>query len=158
MAAQNPVIMEPSDRILLWDLFHRSQSALGRAEDKLYRKMKLTAAQYDVLLALAGMEKPVTVNSLSNYLYRSSNSVTMILDRMESNGFVKRTRNLSDRRATRVALTLTGRESLVTMRPAMEDFMNKLTKDLSREDLVGFRSILEKVCQNCENSFLRYQR
>jgi DNA-binding MarR family transcriptional regulator len=133
------------DMLALRDLFHRSYNAVGQGEEEIYRKALLTTVQFDVLFALSDMESPVTVNLLSARLNKSSNSVTMLLDRMEKEGLVKRARNLKDRRATRVIMTVAGKERLAGIRPALAAFMDQLTEGLSARDISAFRMSLEKI-------------
>jgi MarR family transcriptional regulator, organic hydroperoxide resistance regulator len=72
-------------------------------------KLGITYPQYLVLLVLWEKGR-VSVNGISQKLILNTNTVTPLLKRMESQGFIKRNRSESDERKVMVALTRKGKQ------------------------------------------------
>jgi DNA-binding MarR family transcriptional regulator len=82
--------------------------AFGRAYKPLLDKLELTYTQYITLVALAE-EDDVTVSALGEKLFLESNTLTPILKKLESLGYLQRKRDAADERQVRIALLPPGR-------------------------------------------------
>lgn len=82
--------------------------AFGRAYKPLLDALGLTYTQYIALVALAD-EDGQTVGALGEKLFLESNTLTPILKKMESLGYIERRRDSADERQVRLSLTLAGR-------------------------------------------------
>jgi DNA-binding MarR family transcriptional regulator len=60
----------------------------------------MTIKFYDIV-----EEEPVVQSNLAKILYRSTNSISTIVDRMENEGLIEKKRDLPDRRAIRLVMT-----------------------------------------------------
>jgi len=89
--------------------------AFGRAYKPLLDKLGLTYTQYIALVALADTDD-LTVGALGGRLFLESNTLTPILKKLESLGFIDRRRDPADERQVRVTLTPVGRK-LVEQEP-----------------------------------------
>ena len=89
--------------------------AFGRAYKPLLDKLGLTYTQYVTMVALSE-EDEQTVGTLGEKLFLESNTLTPILKKLESEGYLQRRRDPADERQVRVTLTATGRK-LVEMEP-----------------------------------------
>jgi DNA-binding MarR family transcriptional regulator len=87
--------------------------AFGRAYKPLLDKLGLTYTQYIALVALSE-EDGQTVRSLGEKLFLESNTLTPILKKLESIGYLKRQRDTADERQVRVSLTPAGRQLVET--------------------------------------------
>jgi DNA-binding MarR family transcriptional regulator len=87
--------------------------AFGRAYKPLLDALGLTYTQYIALVALAD-EDGQTVGALGEKLFLESNTLTPILKKMESMGFVERRRDPADERQVRLSLTPEGRRVVET--------------------------------------------
>lgn len=85
--------------------------AFGRAYKPILDKLGLTYTQYVTLVAL-GEEDDQTVGTLGEKLFLESNTLTPILKKLESLGFIRRKRDPADERQVRVSLTPAGRRLL----------------------------------------------
>ncbi|HEY0596919.1 MarR family transcriptional regulator [Sphingopyxis sp.] len=85
--------------------------AFGRAYKPILDEFDLTYTQYIAMVALAE-ENEQTVGELGERLFLESNTLTPILKKLESMGFVTRRRNPADERQVRVSLLPAGREVL----------------------------------------------
>jgi MarR family transcriptional regulator, organic hydroperoxide resistance regulator len=82
--------------------------AFGRAYKPILDPLGLTYTQYIVLVALSD-EDDQTVGVLGERLFLESNTLTPILKKLESMGYLRRQRDPADERQVRVSLTPQGR-------------------------------------------------
>ena len=90
--------------------------AFGRAYKPILDELGLTYTQYIAMVALSE-EDDQTVGVLGEKMFLESNTLTPILKKLESNGFITRHRDPADERQVRVSLTPAGRQ-LVESDPA----------------------------------------
>jgi DNA-binding MarR family transcriptional regulator len=129
----------------LWFITHRTRDAIRSCEDKVFGEYGLTAEQYGVLAIMKLLDGPVRVTDLARWLERSTNSVSMIADRMVKAGLVKRARETGDRRAVRLSITSKGENALKPATLAGFEFIQEITSPLSKEDKRTFVSLHEMV-------------
>jgi len=120
---QNPVFM-----------IHRTHNMLRRCEDKILAQHRLTTEQYDVLMAIKGLNAPVRITDVALLVVRSTNSVSMIVDRMFRAGLLNRVRDEDDRRTVHVSVTDEAETRLKTAMPAVQEFIREVLSELSHED------------------------
>lgn len=82
--------------------------AYGRAYRPILDELGLTYTQYIAIIAL-WEEDNQTVSSLGEKLFLESNTLTPILKKLESLGYLTRTRSATDERQVLVSLTDAGR-------------------------------------------------
>ncbi|TCL69611.1 MarR family transcriptional regulator [Rhizobium sp. BK251] len=87
--------------------------AFGRAYKPILDELGLTYTQYIAMVALAEQDDQ-TVGALGEKLFLESNTLTPILKKLESTGYVRRRRDPADERQVRVSLTPVGRRLLET--------------------------------------------
>src|SRR5262245_29307261 len=85
--------------------------AFGRAYKPILDPLGLTYTQYIALVALSD-EDEQTVGVLGEKLFLESNTLTPILKKLESMGYIHRQRDPADERQVRVSLTTAGRRLL----------------------------------------------
>ncbi|SBN64403.1 DNA-binding transcriptional regulator, MarR family [Curtobacterium sp. 9128] len=95
------------DRQLCFALAATSRSVIGLYRD-LLEPMGLTHPQYLVMLALWEHD-PRSVREIAGELRLESATLSPLLKRLETSGYVKRTRSSSDERQLEVSLTTAGR-------------------------------------------------
>lgn len=88
--------------------------AFGRVYKPVLDELGLTYTQYIAMVALSD-EDDQTVKALGEKLYLESNTLTPILKKLESEGYIRRQRDPADERQVRVSLTPAGRRLLVAM-------------------------------------------
>ena len=82
--------------------------AFGRAYKPILDAVGLTYTQYIALVALNETDDQ-TVGARGEKLFLESNTLTPILKKLESSGFIRRERDPADERQVRVSLTPAGR-------------------------------------------------
>jgi DNA-binding MarR family transcriptional regulator len=127
---------------------HRDYALLRRCEDTTYAKSGLTMEQFSMLVAMKYIRDPVRPTDVAEWIGRSPNSVSMLVDRMVKAGLVTRKRDRRDRRVVRVSLTGKGEKALKPATPAGWEFIQKILSPLSYKDKHALASMLEIV--KCE--------
>jgi DNA-binding MarR family transcriptional regulator len=95
----------------LWNLCHRTSAiTAGYVDTVLTKKAGLTYQQFLVLAILEHKGNQGTVGNIAEELGRTQNTLSVIIDRMEKNGLVIKTRNMSDRRLVKVVMTDKGKQ------------------------------------------------
>jgi len=118
----------------LWYMSHRTRALLKMCEDQIYGEYNLTMEQYAVLAAIKHIGGPARPTDIARWLGRSTNSISMIVDRMVKAGLVRRVRDRRDRRVVNVFITDKAENALKPAILAGWEFIQKITSPLTYED------------------------
>jgi len=118
----------------LWYVSHRTRALLKMCEDQIYSEYNLTTEQYAVLVAITHIGGSARPTDIARWLGRSTNSISMIVDRMVKAGLVRRVRDRSDRRVVNVSVTSKAENALKPAILAGWEFIQKITSPLAYED------------------------
>lgn len=88
---------------------------------------------------------PLTVSALASQLNISSPGVSQMLDKLQTDGFVKRETLSADQRVVGVALTSSGHEALGIAITAFEARIRSLLVNLNEEEVEQITQILRKM-------------
>jgi len=102
--------------------------------EKPFKELNLTAPQ-SMLVGILGHKGAMKISQLSEKMGLSNSTVSGIVDRLETQGFLTRTRDISDRRVVMVDLTKKFREEAKTKYCSFDSRLNQMIKDASEEDL-----------------------
>ncbi|MDH4158580.1 MAG: MarR family transcriptional regulator, partial [candidate division Zixibacteria bacterium] len=98
-------------------------------------------------------DAPIRITDIARWLERSTNSVTMIVDRMVKAGLLRRVRDRGDRRTVNVFLTSKGEKALEPANPAAWEFMQQGMSPLSSKNKNAFAGLLEMINHKLLASF-----
>jgi DNA-binding MarR family transcriptional regulator len=129
----------------LWRQVYQTYTLLKRCEDQIFEEYGLTTEQYAVLSALDYFNSPSKVTDIARWLERSTNSISMIVDRMVKAGLVRRARSTADRREVRVLMTSKGEAALKPATVASLEVIRKIMLPLSLEERNTLLSLLGTV-------------
>ena len=104
-----------------------------------------TLPRFDVLAALYRRRDGVTMSELSRMLLVSNGNATTVVDRLESDGHVRRTPSETDRRTVFVALTPPGVTLFERLANEHEREISRLFGGLSEADLDRLTEILKRM-------------
>jgi len=90
-------------------LLDAGRAQFARLEEAL-KSVGLSAAKYKVLSQIAKSKEPVPLRLLAEEQQCVASNVTTLVDRLESDGLVRRVDDPADRRSKRAELTELGRE------------------------------------------------
>lgn len=133
--------------LLAWMLLHQTNNSIVRCEDAVFSKTGLTTQQHGILMAINYIEGPATPTEIANLVNRKVNSITLIVDRMEKSGLVKRVRDINDRRSHRVEITDKGKAALERATFSGWKLVRKILSPLSENELQTLIALLEKIRQ-----------
>jgi len=94
--------------------------------------------------------KNANATELGKILNKHTNTLSTILDRMGKKGLLKKTRDKLDRRLVWAVMTPMGREKLAATTNASLAVFQKLSSCFSKEELVQFDTLLEKLIKNTD--------
>jgi MarR family 2-MHQ and catechol resistance regulon transcriptional repressor len=142
-------INSESEKIVLrlWLLLRRVGDALMLCQDSVFSKYGLTTEQWGVLTSIKS-RGPLRPTDLASILERSTNSISMLIDRMVKAGLVRRTRDRKDRRVVTVSMTSKGEKAVEPAVIAGWEFIHEILSPLSYDDQCALASMLETV--KCE--------
>lgn len=128
---------------------YAATNAITRSYQARLSKVGLTYSQYLVMMVL--WEKDgITVKTLADQLQLDSATITPILKRLETTGYLARKRNPSDERVVNVTLTAEGREIKADVAEMQKQV--ECQTGLSEIEFVGLRSTLHQLVDTIKSS------
>jgi MarR family transcriptional regulator, 2-MHQ and catechol-resistance regulon repressor len=112
---------------------------------KLFREFGLTGSQHNVLRILRGEGRPMQCLEIRRRMIQVVPAMTGLLDRLEKDGFVTRTRCEKDGRVVHVDLTTKAKTVLQKIDGPLTDLYKECLGHLSRAELEQLSSLLEKA-------------
>lgn len=106
---------------------------------------RCTMPQFDVIAQLSREKNGTPLVELSRHLLVTAGNVTGIIDRMESDGLVKRSRDRKDRRVTRVHLTEKGKKLAKAVIPLHVNDIHRMFSGLNEEEIIQLRRLIDKL-------------
>lgn len=101
--------MDDTGLSLILGLYRTANAVVRNLDQRLTHDGDVTFVQAVTLMAVRSFDHPQP-HLVAEYLGQQSQTVTGVLDRLESAGYVERVRDLFDRRAVRLELTSSGNE------------------------------------------------
>jgi len=145
---QDPAATTPLglDEFLCFAVYSANH-AFNRVYQPLLKEPGLTYPQF-IALVLLWQEDDQTVGDLGQKLFLQSNTLTPMLKRLESLGYIKRSRDSADERQVRIRLTEAGRKLQVRASEIVRSvrdatgLQEKQVKELTAE-VIALRKALE---------------
>lgn len=135
--------------INLWRTYDR----LRQLEARLFDRFELTAQQYNVLRILnAKYPDPVPTLHLAERLISAAPDITRIVDKLEKQGLISRTRTQHDRRSVLIHITKAGRAKLSQIQRPLRQCHEQQLGHLTKKQLVQLTNLLRRARQPHENA------
>jgi len=128
----------------LWALLHQARDAIARARENELREADISMIKAAVLFFVKSIDGPATPAKISRYLFREPHTISGLLDRMESQGLVRRVRDLQRKNLVRVEVTEKG-EDLYHKSREKRKIISKIMSTLTREERTELRASLTKI-------------
>ena len=122
----------------------RCTASLDRRLTELLRSTDFSENQFGVLEALLHLG-PLAQCDLGEKLLTSRPNVTAVVDRLESQGLVRRERSAEDRRSVTVHLTPAGRRRIEKIFPAHAEAITSLFASLTAEEQLELARLCRKL-------------
>jgi MarR family transcriptional regulator, organic hydroperoxide resistance regulator len=129
----------------LWRQLYQTYTLLKRCEDEIYEAHGLTTEQYAVLVSIAYLGEPARISDIARWLERSTNSISMIVDRMVKAGLTRRARDKRDRRVVYVSKTGKAESLLGPASVASFEMIQKNLSAMSERDKVALLDLLGEL-------------
>ena len=112
-------------------------------------KVNLTTEQWSVMSCLWKQDK-ITQQQLCTITGKDKPSMTRLIDNLEKNKLVVRVRHSTDRRINLIHLTQQGSALREQASSLVESVVDKALMDISDEDIIVARKVLNKIISNLE--------
>jgi DNA-binding MarR family transcriptional regulator len=133
-------------RLKMWiRLLGATRHAEGRLREYLRVRHATTLPRFDVMAALYRHREGLSMSELSRMLLVSNGNATTVVDRLESDGLVRRTPGDADRRTVHVSLTPEGLDQFERIAAEHEAEVNRLFSSVSGEDIDTLTDILKRM-------------
>jgi DNA-binding MarR family transcriptional regulator len=129
----------------LWRQLYQTYTLLKQAEDVVFEEHGLTTEQYAVLVSISYIGEPARVTDIARWLERSTNSISMIVDRMVKAGLARRARDKRDRRVVYVSKTSKAESRLTPATMASFESVRKILSPMPHEDRLTLLNLLGEV-------------
>ena len=126
-------------------------SAINRRMHRNFRNagLDITPEQWSILVFLWQQDE-VTQKAIADATYKDRPSVTRLIDNMEKQGLVTRTKDLGDRRTNKICLTKKGIDLCSKVHPITLKTMQNALNGLSPEDMSNAQYLLKKIFSNLQ--------
>ena len=116
---------------------YSASHAFNRVYQPLLRNLDLTYPQF-IALVLLWEQDGQTVGELGQKLFLQSNTLTPMLKRLESLGYIKRSRDAADERQVRINVTEAGRKLRLRASDIVQSVRNATgLQDMQVKELLG---------------------
>ena len=143
----NSNITEPGrcQEALICGLLYQTFTAIFKETERALAPAGVSGPQAFALNCLKYGTAPMTPVRLASYLAQESQSLTGLLDRMEAQGWLRRVRDLPDRRSLRIELTPAGEAKLAEAELAGRGAMTQALADLNGDEIQQLGDLLERL-------------
>ncbi len=117
---------------------------------KLFRSFGLTGSQHNVLRILRGEGRPMRCDEIRQRMIQVVPAMTGLLDRLEKEGFVTRTRCEKDGRVIYVNLTTKAKTVIQKIDGPLTNLYQQCLGHLSQTELKQLSALLEKARQSLQ--------
>lgn len=119
-----------------------------RLRSELRARFDTTLPRFDLLSQLDQTPGGLLMGELSRRLMVSNGNVTGLIDRLEAEGLVRRSRDPGDRRAVRVSITARGRRTFAAMLPDHHGWVDDLFSGLDAAEVARLDALVGKLKQS----------
>ncbi|NBW96050.1 MAG: MarR family transcriptional regulator [Planctomycetia bacterium] len=123
----------------------RTSDQLQNRFGRLFREFGLTGSQHNVLRILRGEGRPMRCEEIRRRMIQVVPAMTGLLDRLEKDGLVTRTRCENDRRVVHVDLTTKARTLLQKIDGPLTNLYQECLGHLGKAELEQLSRLLEKA-------------
>lgn len=138
-------------------LVHDVARSLTAAFDVHLKPLDLTRSQWRAIICVASAPG-ISQAELADRLSVGRMSVTVVVDKLQAKGYLRRVADEGDRRLNRVYLTPSAEALLPTIRDAGEKWLEELLSGVPIEDQRAVVSVLQRIKRNAEEVLARRQQ
>ncbi len=129
-----------------WVLLQQSWEAIAGYLQGELADLGVTWAQADILMILSASKAPLAASQIAAYTFRSPQSVSELLGRMENAGYLKKVRGVGDQRVVKIRMTARGEDLASRLREAGFVYGSRVMKSsLSPTEVEHLNLLLKKL-------------
>jgi DNA-binding MarR family transcriptional regulator len=117
----------------------------GEVRSRLRERFDVTLPRFDLMAQLDKLPDGMTLSDLSKRMMVSNGNLTGLVDRLVASGHIMRTASPTDRRASVISLTESGRAEFRAMAAEHELWIADLFGDLTEKDRSDLMRLLGKT-------------
>lgn len=129
------------------DMMFRVETARKRRLHPVWADMGLTAGQPRVLNQLLNQDH-ITQKELSDFCDMEPTTLSRVLDKVETMGYVNRMNNPGCRRSFLIALTEEGREKAMQVRKVFADIEIQMMEGFSDKEMELLKGMMSRIHEN----------
>lgn len=127
----------------LWTMLEQVHSGITLARDRELEKHGISTIKAAALFIISSIGNEATPAEISRWILRRPHSVSGLLDRMEKDGLIKKTKNLHKKNLVRVTITPKGRKAYeISLK---RKTINQVLAALTSAEQKQFYAYLEKL-------------
>ncbi len=127
----------------------RTADHIQIAFTRLFREYGITSQQYNVLRILRGAGEPLPILEIGDRMVTVVPAITGLIDRLEKQGLVRRTRSEEDRRVVSVTILGQGLKLLGDLDKPLSKLNKQLLDHMEETELKNLIALLEKMRSHC---------
>jgi len=127
----------------LWRLISQLRHAIYKARTKELNKYNISYRQSSAMYVIKALGNGATPVKISRWLLRERHSVSELINRMEKQGLVRKSKDLDRKNLVRVVLTEKGHEA--HYQTTRLESIHRIMSALSQEERQQLRASLEKL-------------
>lgn len=136
--------LDPDFNFRVWTIFHQAaESSIKVVENELFREHGISYIQLAVMYVVKNSKNKLSPTEISRILLREPHTTAALINRMEKQGIVKKTKDSKMKNIKRVSLTRKGEELYVKAMAVESPF--QLLSGLSTEEKEAFLTSTEKI-------------
>ena len=131
----------------LWTMLEQVHAGMTLARDRELEKDGLSTIKSAALFIIDSIGNEATPAEISRWILRRPHSVSGLLDRMERDGMIKKTKNLHKRNLVRVTITPKGRKAyqVSLKRKSIGQVVNIMTANERKDLYVALERLRNKA-------------
>ncbi len=139
---------DPATAEALSTVIRAGQALYEEIDRAMQASIGVPESALNTLAVIEGAERPLTPSEISERTFRSSATMTSILDVLERRGWIRRVPNPEDRRSVLIEISEDGYAVADRFLPGVRKIERAVMGDLSTKELAALMKILTKILEN----------
>jgi len=128
----------------IWVLLHQTRDAIATARENELKETGISMIQAAVLFIVNAIPGPATPNEIARWIFRTPQTVHVVLKQMEKQGLVRRRKNLKRKNLVHISLTKKGEKALAESQEKL-GVIGEILSCLPKEERSQFYTSLGKL-------------
>lgn len=139
---------DPAAAEALSTVIRAGQALYDEIDRAMQASIGVPESALNTLAVIEGAERPLTPSEISERTFRSSATMTSILDVLERRGWIRRVPNPEDRRSVLIEISEDGYAVADRFLPGVRKIERAVMGDLSTNELAALITILTKILES----------